>query len=138
MSNVVPFPGRGRAAFSYLDGCRDGSFVLFTDEYGRPWETIGPFGTAVEARKWAIKAAGPYCGQIVIDWDSFPYEPDPKNGEVFITEWGECRPHAPTEFAVVYRARSIDSADVRRGFATLKAARASALRLAREHNAVLT
>lgn len=127
---------RGRAAFSYLDGCRDGSFVLFTDEYGHPCESI--VGTAVEAREWAIKAAGPYCGQIAIDWDSFPYEPDPKNGEVFVTEWGECRPHSPTEFAVVYRTRSVDSADVRRGFATLKAARASALRLAREHNAVLT
>jgi hypothetical protein len=136
MSNVIPFPGKSRETFSYLDACRDGCFVLYSYA-GIPVETIGPFGTAAEAREWTIKAAGPYCGQIVIDWDSFPYEPDPKNGEVFITEWGEWRPHAPTEFAVVYLAQSVDSADVRRGFATLKAARASALRLAREHNAVL-
>ena len=87
MSNVVPFPGRSCSTFSCLDGGRDGLFVLYTDEHGRPWETIGPFATEAEAREWAIKAAGPYCGQIVIDWETFPtgYAPDPRTGEVYAT-----------------------------------------------------
>jgi hypothetical protein len=137
MSNDIPFPRKSRETFSYLDACRDGCFVLYSYA-GIPVETIGPFGTAAESREWVIKAAGPYCGQIAIDWDSFPYEPDPKNGEVYVTTWGECLPNVPTEFAVVHTSQPGDGSEVLRGFATLKAAQASALRLARERNAVLT
>jgi hypothetical protein len=130
MSNVIPFPGKRREIFSYLDACRDGCFVLYSCA-GIPVEAIGPFGTAAESREWAIKAAGPYCGQIAIDWDSFPYEPDPKNGEVYVTTWGECHPNVPTEFAVVRTSQPGNGSEVLRGFPTLKAAQASALRLAR-------
>ena len=136
MSDVIPFPGRRRATFSYLDGGRHGLLVLFTDEDGRPCKANGPFGTAAEARERAIKAVGQYCGQIVIDWDSFPYEPDPKNGEVCVSEMGECHPHTSTEYVVVHIPQCGD-VEVIPGFATLRTAQVAASRRAREHNAVL-
>ena len=144
MSNVVPVPRRGRGTFSYLDGGRDGSFALFTNERGRPQEAIGPFGTEAEVREWVIKAAEPYRGQIVIAWDSFPYAPDPRNGEVYATKIDEIKyvDGVETEtfggFVVVHMADDGHAAEIFRGYATLEEAQADAERIARERHAVLS
>lgn len=140
MSNVVCFPPK-RPTLSCLDGGRDGLFVLYTDE--QPSGAFGPFDEAA-AREFATNISGQSGGRILIDWDSFPYRPDPKNGEVYATEW--CQHHCqeeseatgPRDFAVVHMSQYGDSADVRRGFVTLETAQAEASRLARELNAVLT
>ena len=141
MSNVVPVPRRGRGTFSYLDGGRDGSFALFTDEHGCPQEAIGPFRTEAEVREWVIKAAGPYRYHVVIDWDSFPYAPDPRNGEVYATEI-KYVDGVETEtlggFVVVHMADDGDTAEIFRGYSTLEEAQADAERIARERHAVLS
>jgi len=68
---------------------------------------------------------------------SLPFMPDPKNGEVCVSEMGECHPHTSTEYVVVHMAESVGSAEVLRGFSTLRAAQVAASRRAREYNAVL-
>jgi hypothetical protein len=141
MSNVIPFPRKGRATFSYLDAGRDGSFALFTDELGRPQEAIGPFGTEAEVREWVVRSARPYRGEIVIDWASFPCAPDPRNGEVYATEI-KYVDGVGTEtyggFVVVHMADDGHAAEIFRGYATLEEAQAAAERIARERHAVLS
>jgi hypothetical protein len=138
-------PRRCRLTFEYLDGYRNGLWVLYDEQDGRhPSGAVGPFDTAVEAREWAIKAAGTSCGQIVIDWDRFPYAPDPKNGEVYAIEIDEIKFVDGVEtktfggFVVLHMADDRDSAAILRGYETLEEAQADAKRIARKHSAVLS
>jgi hypothetical protein len=141
MSKIVPFPGKGQTTFSYRDG-----YVLLTDERGRLQETIGPFVTGRAAKDWAIKAARHHRCNIAISWDSFPCTPDPRNGEVWVPEeegascqyvngeWVE----TPCGFFVIHMSSGGGSAGGEGGFATLEEARAAAVRIARERDAVLS
>jgi hypothetical protein len=70
------------------------------------------------------------------------YVPDPRNGEVYATESFERRCENGQEiaagFVVVHISQSGNSAGMYRGFETLAEAQAAAVRIAREHNAVLS
>jgi hypothetical protein len=144
MSNIVPFPRKGRATFSYLEGCSDGSFALFTNECGHPEEVIGPFRTEAEVREWVVNAARPYRGEIVIDWETFPCAPDPRNGKVYATEINEIKYVDGVErktcggFAVMHMAQDGETAAIFRGYETLEEAKAGAARIAQKRNAVLS
>ena len=157
MSKIIPFPvkqrptlsGKQRPTLSCLDRGVDGLFVLSTDENGKQ-ETIGPFAGA-DARDFAVLASARGSirsrGRIKVDvdLDSFPYTPDPRNGEVWVPEeesvtcehvnceWIE----EPSGFCVIHMSSSGNSAGGEGGFATLEEAKAAAVRIAREHNAVL-
>jgi len=71
-----------------------------------------------------------------------PYAPDPRNGEVYATESHLCHYVNGEElevwdgFVVVHMSRSGDSASIDRGFASLEAAEAHAIREATRRNAV--
>jgi hypothetical protein len=145
MSKVVPLR-KGQATFSYRDG-----YVLLTDEWGALQKT-GPFVSGGAAKEWAINAARnclcpwQHRCNIAIDWDSFPYTPDPRNGEVWVTEGGgaRCRyvngewVETPCGFYVIHMSSGGGSAGGEGGFATLEEARAAAVRIARERDAVLS
>jgi hypothetical protein len=74
-----------------------------------------------------------------------PYEPDPRNGEVWVPEvegvrcqyvngeWVE----TPCGFSVIHMSSGGGSAGGEDGFAPLEEAKAAAVRIARERNAVL-
>jgi hypothetical protein len=143
VSNVIPFPGRSRPTISCLDGGKDGLFVLRTDERGHK-EAFGPFPNSSAAREFAAnisKQSG-----VRVDWETFPtaYRPDPRNGEVYATEAFVCRREngqwieEPDGFMVVHMSYSGGSAGGCGGFETLEEAQAAAVRIAREHNAVLS
>jgi hypothetical protein len=149
MSKLVPFPGTRRLTLSCLDRGVDGLFVLSTDENGKQ-ETIGPFAGA-DARDFAVLASARGSirsrGRIKVDvdLDSFPYTPDPRNGEVWVPEeegassryvngeWIEL----PSGFCVIHMSSGGGSAGGEDGFATLEEAKAAAVRIARQYNAVL-
>jgi len=86
MSKIIPFPGVRRPVFSCVDGASDGLFVLHTDECGHK-ETFGPFPDPSEAREFAANISAQ--ANIPVDWETFPqpYVPDPRNGEVYATNY---------------------------------------------------
>jgi hypothetical protein len=142
MSNVVPFPGTERPTLTYLGGeRRRGWFVLYEhDDYHH---VFGPFPKA-GTREFALAISRASNGFVEIDWDSFPYTPDPKNGEVYATEsfWWRYENGQEIEtsagFVVVHMSHSGNSAGMYGEFETLAEAQAAAVRIARERNAVLT
>ena len=149
MSNVVSFPAKQRPTLSCLDRGADGLFVLSTDENGQQ-KTFGPFAGA-DARDFAVRASARASvrsrGRIKVDvdLDSFPYTPDPRNGEVWVPEEegvtyrdvnGELV-EEPSGFCVIHMSSGGGSAGGEDGFATLEEAKAAAVRIARQHNAVL-
>jgi hypothetical protein len=114
--------------------------VRYTDnDYER---VFGPFPKA-GAREFALAISRASRGLVKIDWDSFPYDPDPRNGEVYATEtvlWDivdGVETETPNGFAVVHMSSGGGSAGGCDGFETLAEAQAAAERIAREHNAVL-
>jgi len=74
--------------------------------------------------------------------DPVKYVPEPRNGEVYATESYLCRYIDGEElevwdgFVVVHMSRSGDSASIDRGFPSLEAAEAHAIREATRRNAV--
>ena len=81
---------------------------------------------------------------IVKTSNSFPYAPDPRNGEVYATKIDEIKyvDGVETEtfggFVVVHMADDGDSAAIFWGYETLEEAEADAERIARERKAVLS
>jgi hypothetical protein len=142
MSNVVPFQGTERPTLTYLGGeRRRGWFVLYEhDDYQHVY---GPFPKA-GTREFVLAISRASNGFVEIDWDSFPYTPDPRNGEVYATACDKCRYEngqwieEPDGFMVVHMYRSGTSAGGSTGYKTLEEAQAEAERLARECNAVLS
>ena len=136
-----------RLTLSCLRGV-DGLFVLSTDENGQQGIS-GPFAGA-DARDFAdlvahasLRSRGRI--KVDVDLDSFPYTPDPRNGEVWVPEEesvsyrdvnGELV-EEPSGFCVIHMSSGGGSAQGEGGFATLEEAKAAAVRIARQHNAVL-
>jgi hypothetical protein len=145
-----------RAARKEVDGCRDGLGILFGKTLllhlglrdigsstklltqGEILPILNELGYPVTALKRMLaRNEGPPLansnGFVKIDWDSFT--PDPRNGEVYVTEYYEEEtPYTPSGFAVLHNLHSRDSACGY--FKTLAEARAAAERIARERNAV--
>jgi hypothetical protein len=143
VNNVVSFLGGSRAVFSCLDGGQDGLFVQHTDERGHK-EAFGSFPDPSAAREFSANISKQFG--VRVDWETFPtaYAPDRRNGEVYATEWVECRYdsgqeiEAPASFVVARISHSGESAGIYRGFETLAEAEAAAVCIARERNAVLS